>query len=417
MFVLVLLVAHTVGWLPPVSGAVAWHRAVSAILILLLFAVFARYSLRWRQSLADELAAARDEAIHHNTLKDQFIAHLNHEIRTPLNALATATEVLSKQPLAPLPRTLVDAQLVAARHLLSLINNVLDHARLTSAGVALDAHPFRVSDVVTQVATMFGPSAADKGLPLQVLGAERETGARLGDATRLRQILANLTSNAVKFTVHGGADRGDGRAGTDAADRIDDSGARHRLGHGRCGAAAAVHAVRSTRRLGAAASRWQRSRAGDLPRAGHIDGGHDRRRIRAVEGQLLHVDAADAARGRCRPRCRPASPSGARTPVQALLVEDDVTNRVIVAAALEQLGARVDMAESGEVALQRFRASTATIWCCWIGACPASTDWRHCDAGARWSSIAAASAHRSWRSPATPTPPAARSSCTRAPTM
>ena len=93
------------GWLPPVSGAtVAWHRALSAILILLLFCgVFARYSLRWRQSLADELAAARDEAIHHNTLKDQFIAHLNHEIRTPLNALATATEVLSQQQLAPLP--------------------------------------------------------------------------------------------------------------------------------------------------------------------------------------------------------------------------------------------------------------------------------------------------------------------------
>jgi hypothetical protein len=61
VFVVALLVAHTVGWLPPVSGAtVAWHRALSAILILLLFAGFARFSLAGGISLADELAAARD---------------------------------------------------------------------------------------------------------------------------------------------------------------------------------------------------------------------------------------------------------------------------------------------------------------------------------------------------------------------
>jgi len=352
VLVIALLVAHTVGWLPPVSGAVAWHRAVSAILILLLFAFFARYSLRWRQSLADELAAARDDAIHHNTLKDQFIAHLNHEIRTPLNALATATEVLSQQQLTPLPRTLVNAQLVATRHLLSLINNVLDHARLTSAGVALDPHPFRVGDVVAQVATMFEPAAADKGIALRVLGAERESGSRMGDATRLRQILANLASNAVKFTVLGGVEIEVMASTPDDADRLTievrDSGsgmdvaALQRLFTPYAQLDASVPRRYGGSGLGLAICRELATLMGGTIQAVSEPSRGSRFTL------TLPMPRVPEAKG------TPAGqPSSTQTPLEALLVEDDVTSRIIVAAALEQLGAKVDMAESGDVALQR----------------------------------------------------------------
>ena len=352
VLVIALLVAHTVGWLPPVSGAVAWHRAASAILILLLFAVFARYSLRWRQSLADELAAARDEAIHLNTLKDQFIAHLNHEIRTPLNALATATEVLSQQQLAPLPRTLVNAQLVATRHLLSLINNVLDHARLTSAGVALDPHPFRVGDVVMQVATMFEPAAADKGIVLRVLGVERETGSRLGDATRLRQILANLASNAVKFTVQGGVEIEVMASTPDDADRLTiqvrdsgcgmDGAALQRLFTPYAQLDASVPRRYGGSGLGLAICRELATLMGGTIQAASELSRGSRFTLTLPMPRVPDAKAAPAGQ-----------PSSAQAPLEALLVEDDATTRIIVAAALEQLGARVDMAESGDAALQR----------------------------------------------------------------
>jgi signal transduction histidine kinase/CheY-like chemotaxis protein len=353
VLVIALLVAHTVGWLPPVSGAtVAWHRAASAILILLVFAFFARYSLRWRQSLADELAAARDEAIHHNRVKDQFIAHLNHEIRTPLNALATATEVLSQQQLAPLPRTLVNAQLVATRHLLSLINNVLDHARLTSAGVALDPHPFRVSDVVAQVATMFEPAAADKGIALRVIGVERETGSRLGDATRLRQILANLTSNAVKFTARGGVEIEVMASVPDDADQLTiqvrdsgsgmDDAALQRLFTPYAQLDPSVPRRYGGSGLGLAICRELATLMGGTIQAASEPARGSRFTLTLPMPRVPDTKATPAGQ-----------PSSAQTPLAALLVEDDATNRVIVAAALEQLGAQVDMAESGDVALQR----------------------------------------------------------------
>ena len=352
LFIVALLMAHTVGWLPLVGEVAAWHRALSAVLILLLFSVFARYSLRWRQLLADELAAARDEAIHHNTLKDQFIAHLNHEIRTPLSALATASEVLSRQQMTPLQQTLVNAQLVASRHLLSLINNVLDHARLTSAGVVLDPQPLRVADLVTQVATMFGPSAADKGVTMRVIGAERDSGWRLGDVTRLRQILANLTSNAVKFTTQGQVEI-EVMAPTaanpdhltihvrDTGSGMDDA-ALQRLFKPYAQFDASVPRRHGGSGLGLAICRELATLMG-----GTISAASEPLRGSCFTLDLPLPRVADAG------ATEPSPPRGADVPLETLLVEDDPTNQIIMAAALEQLGAKVDLAESGDAALQR----------------------------------------------------------------
>ncbi|HEY6513507.1 MAG TPA: ATP-binding protein [Burkholderiaceae bacterium] len=350
LFVVGLYTAEVAGWLPAAVSVGSPQRAVSACLIVLLFAVFATYSQRWRELMAAELAAARDEAIRHNALKDQFITHLNHEIRTPLNALTTAAEVLAKQDMTRVQRTLVDAQLGAARHLLGLINNVLDHSRLSTAGVLLESQPLSVPEVVTQVVTMFRPAAADKGIVLTMLGGERETGTRLGDATRLRQILANLTSNAVKFTARGHVHIEIGNGGTVDDDsvviRVRDSGegmdevALKRLFQPYVQLDASVPRRHGGSGLGLAICR----------------------ELTTLMGGTIDVDSTPAA-GTCftlrlpMPRA-PAEPAGDATQDATqrqrrlvLLVEDDPTNRIIVAAALEHLGAAVDVAESGSAAL------------------------------------------------------------------
>lgn len=347
IFAASLYVAEISGLLPAAQAVPPMHRAISACLIVLMFAVLATYSHKWREMMASELAAARDDAIKHNALKDQFIAHLNHEIRTPLNALTTAAEVLAKQELPRVQRTLVDAQLGAARHLLSLINNVLDHSRLRTAGLVLERQPLRVPEVIAQVMTMFGPAAADKGLTLQVIGLERETGARIGDATRLRQIVANLTSNAVKFTA-----QGEVQIEIGSSHSVDDDVLTIRVrdtGEGMD--------TRAQQRL--------------FRPYVQLDGRHGGsglglaicRELTTLMGGTIDVSSAPAS-GTCFTLRLPISrvipePSHAiddgataRPQLAVLLVEDDPINRIIVSAALEQLGALVDVADSGLAALE-----------------------------------------------------------------
>ena len=95
-----LYVSEVSGWIPPYHEVPLSRRAVSAALIACLFALAAWYALRWRVRLAEELEAARDEAIEANRLKGRFIANLNHEIRTPMNALVAGAQLLGRQHMA-----------------------------------------------------------------------------------------------------------------------------------------------------------------------------------------------------------------------------------------------------------------------------------------------------------------------------
>ena len=134
-----LYVAEVSGWTPPYLEVPLLQRAVSATLITCLFALAARYALRWRMRLTEELAAVRDAAIETNRLKGHFIANLNHKFRTPMNALVAAAQLLGRQHLGGEQRTLVQAVQHSAGHLLALVNDVLDSERLEAGEVRLDA--------------------------------------------------------------------------------------------------------------------------------------------------------------------------------------------------------------------------------------------------------------------------------------
>jgi PAS domain S-box-containing protein len=149
-----------------------------------------------------ELARRASDADDANRAKSAFLASMSHEIRTPMNAIIGLTHLLSQELIDPLHRdrlTKIDA---AAKHLLHVINDILDLSKIEAGKLTLREADFSLEDVMAGAMQMVGAAAQDKGLEL-VLDADHLPEHARGDATRLSQALINLLGNAVKFTDTG----------------------------------------------------------------------------------------------------------------------------------------------------------------------------------------------------------------------
>jgi two-component system, sensor histidine kinase len=155
-----------------------------------------------RQTL-DELVLARDAAEAANVAKSQFLANMSHEIRTPLNGVLAMAQILARSPLQPTQREQVDVIHQSGETLLALLNDILDVSKIEAGKLELEAVPFEAEQVVAAAVAAFAPVAERKALDLKVLVAPEARGVREGDAARLRQILNNFISNAIKFTSTG----------------------------------------------------------------------------------------------------------------------------------------------------------------------------------------------------------------------
>ncbi|HEY0016341.1 MAG TPA: ATP-binding protein [Longimicrobium sp.] len=153
-----------------------------------------------------EVERARDEAEAANRAKSEFLAVMSHELRTPLNAIGGYAELMEMGIRGPVTRAQLDdlrrIQL-SQRHLLGLINEVLNYAKLETGTVVFDVADVPVQEALSAAELLVMPQARSKGLTLVVHSAPPALVVR-ADAEKLRQVLVNLASNAVKFTDAGG---------------------------------------------------------------------------------------------------------------------------------------------------------------------------------------------------------------------
>lgn len=156
-----------------------------------------------RRAEEQELQAAREAALEASRLKSEFLATMSHEIRTPMNGVVGLTALLLETPLDETQKQYARGVKGAGEALLSLINDILDFSKLEAGKVDLDVRAFDPRVLVEEVAGLLTEPAQAKNLEL-IAYCEPDVPARLqGDSGRIRQILLNLASNAVKFTAAG----------------------------------------------------------------------------------------------------------------------------------------------------------------------------------------------------------------------
>lgn len=138
-----------------------------------------------------------------NHAKADFLANMSHEIRTPLNAILGLAYLLGQKQLDGNALDLVKKIRNAGRSLQSIINDILDFSKIEAGRLEIEHIPFRLDDVLDNLAAIMASNVGDKDLELVIAPAPAIGAQLVGDALRLEQILINLTSNAIKFTAHG----------------------------------------------------------------------------------------------------------------------------------------------------------------------------------------------------------------------
>lgn len=150
-----------------------------------------------------ELAVEKERAEAMSRARTAFLAAMSHEFRTPMNAVIGLADVLLDAPLAPEHTRHVRTISDSARSLLALLNDILDFAKIDAQKLALCQAPFDLRALAEAVVDMLRPAAADRSLALTLALAPDVPAWLVGDDARLRQVLVNLVSNAIKFTERG----------------------------------------------------------------------------------------------------------------------------------------------------------------------------------------------------------------------
>jgi PAS domain S-box-containing protein len=157
-----------------------------------------------QKTLEKALMAARDKAESANQAKLEFLANISHELRTPMNAVVGLANILMLNGSTPAKqRECITTLQLSAQSLMSLINDLLDIAKFEGSDVKLEHIPFNLAEMIEEIVTIMSVKAEEKNIELLINYSPMLNTEFIGDPLRLRQILMNLTGNAVKFTAKG----------------------------------------------------------------------------------------------------------------------------------------------------------------------------------------------------------------------
>ena len=186
---------------PALLGAV--RRDIAIVGALLVNGFVMLMGIRWRRELLAQLDAARLQSEDAARVKSRFLANMSHEIRTPLHGIVGAAELLRGSRLDEGQRQVLSVLRRSSASLLALVNDVLDFSKLEAGRMRVERVAFDLHDAIHDAAEVFSAQAEAKGIELLSHCTADLPQSMVGDAARLRQILHNLVSNAVKFTAAG----------------------------------------------------------------------------------------------------------------------------------------------------------------------------------------------------------------------
>jgi signal transduction histidine kinase/HAMP domain-containing protein/ActR/RegA family two-component response regulator len=185
------------------DGAERWLKSVGARLEEANAFIGLTFDVTTAKLREMELADAREKADAANQAKSEFLATMSHEIRTPLNGVLAMAAALNRTQLLPNQKEMVHIINQSGESLLAILNDVLDISKIEAGRLSVETVEFDLGETLESVAALYREAASKKGLMLQVTLSGDAEGRYLGDPLRVRQILQNFTSNAIKFSDRG----------------------------------------------------------------------------------------------------------------------------------------------------------------------------------------------------------------------